>query len=115
MIENIRKNKNYLSIRAIEKELGMPNSTMKKVPHWIQKVIFVSQAIYCADARNRLLNDIISGEFDMDEFYVFCKNTYNIKVDGKPDTANNYYEAIERCDKNFEPINMQRLLNEAGL
>jgi hypothetical protein len=36
MIGNIRKNKNYLSIRAIEKELGMPDSTLIKAVNGTQ-------------------------------------------------------------------------------
>lgn len=38
MIENLRKNKNYLSIRAIEKELGMPDSTLIKAVNGVQKL-----------------------------------------------------------------------------
>lgn len=38
MIENIQKNKNYLSIRAIEKELGMPDSTLIKAVNRVQKL-----------------------------------------------------------------------------
>ena len=38
MIENLRKNKNYLSIRGIEKELGMPDSTLIKAVNKVQKL-----------------------------------------------------------------------------
>lgn len=88
---------------------------MKKVPRWTRKVLFVSQKIWCEDARNKLLDDMISGNFDIDEFNKYCRNTYNIKVGGKITTASNYWEAIDLCDKDFEPINMQRLLIEAGI
>lgn len=38
MIENLRKNKNYLSIRGIEKELEMPDSTLIKAVNRVQKL-----------------------------------------------------------------------------
>ena len=38
MIENLKKNKNYLSIRAIEKYLGMPDSTLIKAVNGVQKL-----------------------------------------------------------------------------
>jgi len=88
---------------------------MKKVPHWIQKVIFASQHVWCADARNQLLNNMIEGNFDYLQFDRWCRYTYNIKVEGRPTTADSYSKAIKQCDKNFEPINIQRLINQAGL
>jgi hypothetical protein len=88
---------------------------MKKVPHWIQKVIFASQKVWCADARNDLLDRMISGNFNYPEFQEWCKNTHNIQIDGNLETAHNYWEAIELCDKDFKPISIQRLINDAGL
>jgi hypothetical protein len=38
VIENLRKNKNYLSIRGIEKKLGMPDSTLIKAVNGVQKL-----------------------------------------------------------------------------
>ena len=86
-----------------------------KTPHWLKKAIFASQAVYCSDARNEILNALISDKFDKTSFDLWCRKTYNIKVDGKPDIATGYWDALEKCDKNFTPINIQRLINEAGL
>lgn len=88
---------------------------MKKVPTWIKKVIFASQVVYCGDARNDNLNKLIFGRFDYIEFENWCRETYNITVDGMPTTETGYYKALERCDKNTEPKNIQRLINEKGL
>ena len=38
MIENLKKNKNYFSIRGIEKELKMPNTTLIKAINEVQKL-----------------------------------------------------------------------------
>ncbi len=38
MIEYIRKNKNFLSIRAIEEHLGMPSTTLQKEIDGSQKM-----------------------------------------------------------------------------
>jgi len=38
MIEGLRKNKNYLSIRGIEKKLGMPDSTLIKAVNGVQRL-----------------------------------------------------------------------------
>jgi len=38
MIEGLRKNKNYLSIRGIEKELGMPATTLIKAVNEVQRL-----------------------------------------------------------------------------
>lgn len=88
---------------------------MKKVPHWIQKVIYASQVVWCGDARNHLLNSMIGGNFDYADFNEWCRVTYNIMFNGVPTTATGYWDAVQLCDKNFEPINIQRLINQAGL
>ena len=38
MIDRLRKNKKLLSIRAIEKDLGMPDSTLIKAVNGVQKL-----------------------------------------------------------------------------
>jgi len=37
-IDNLKRNKSYLSIRGIEKELGMPDSTLIKAVNGVQKL-----------------------------------------------------------------------------
>jgi hypothetical protein len=37
-MNQLKKNKNYLSIRGIEKELGMPDSTLIKAVNGVQKL-----------------------------------------------------------------------------
>lgn len=38
MIRNLKNNKQYLSIRGIEKKLGMPDSTLIKAVNGVQKL-----------------------------------------------------------------------------
>jgi hypothetical protein len=84
---------------------------MKKVPYWIQKVILASQKVWCADTRNFLLNQMIEGNFNYDNFKTQCMHTYNIKIDGELTTANSYEEATKLCDTNFIPINLWILIS----
>lgn len=59
---------------------------MKKVPMWIRKVILFTQEYPCADTRNDILNELISGNFDLEEHknrvknYCFSDNGQDIET-----------------------------------
>ena len=54
---------------------------MRKVPKWMQQVICFTQNFPCADTRNRLLTELLSGQFDHERFERMCRDCH-IAFDG---------------------------------
>ncbi len=92
---------------------------MKKVPHWIMKVIAFTQKFPNAELRNKLLDQLISGKFDYVEFEQLCKdchlafNQYGNRID-EPECGAffNQWEAIAAAGKTGTIKNMQGVLHE---
>ena len=93
---------------------------MKKVPHWIQKVIYFTQKFNNAEIRNELLDELITGKFDNDKFVQLCKdchiafyiNGMQIKDDSSCGAYLNKWEAIEAAGKEGTIKSMQGVLHE---
>jgi len=93
----------------------------KKVPVWIQKVIYFTQIFPCADTRSEILSELISGEFDKLKFDNLCMNCHfayderGIKITGYEYNYGaffNQYEAIEAAGKNGTIKSLQGVLHE---
>jgi hypothetical protein len=91
---------------------------MKKVPHWIKKVIAFTQLFPCAETRNRILDELISGEFDLQEFEQLCRDCHFAYDDkGNQISEPNYgaffnqWEAVEAAGKYGNIESMQGILH----
>lgn len=93
----------------------------KKVPVWMQKVLYFTQIFPCADTRNEILNELISGEFDKAKFDQMCRDchfAYNENGSQITGYENNHgaffnqYEAIEAAGKNGIIKSLQGIIHE---
>jgi hypothetical protein len=67
------------------------------------------------DERDKLITQLICGEFDEVEFKRWCKHTYNVEfADSRVGTMHSYYKAVERSKKGTEPLNIEYLLKQRG-
>ena len=89
---------------------------MKKVPHWIKKVVAFTQLFPDAEIRNHLLDELITGQFDYEKFDALCRE-YHIaysqpdKLHANQTACSNQWEAVEVAGQSGVIESMQGVLH----
>ena len=76
---------------------------MKKVPKWIREVLYFSNVFPCADTRLDIIEELMSGQFDYEEFKDLIKDSYRNRQECE--AAHNQFEALESgCNESMAEV-----------